>query len=114
MTVETCMRLVDGMRPNGFSEAVKRRFLGEAEGKVRVELLGEEPDAVPAIDGNTPADTELTAPSVARPVEAGISGHAANVATFSWRTATAQQRAAKKREIAVAAARGEKIYPGRM
>ena len=57
MTVETCMRLVDGMRPNGFSEAVKRRFLGEAEGKVRVELLGEEPDAVPAIDGNTPADT---------------------------------------------------------
>lgn len=54
------------------------------------------------------------APAVVRPVEAGISGHSANVATFSWRTATAQQRAAKKREIAVAAARGEKVYPGRM
>ena len=63
MTVETCIRLVDGMRPNGFSEAVKRRFLGEAEGKVRVELLGEEPDAAPVIDENTSADTELTAPA---------------------------------------------------
>lgn len=63
MTVETCMRLVDGMRPNGFSEAVKRRFLGAVEGKVRVELLGEEPDTVPVMDENTPADTELTAPT---------------------------------------------------
>jgi hypothetical protein len=57
------MRLVDGMRPNGFSEAVKRRFLGEVEGKVRVELLGEEPGTVPVMDENTPADTELTAPT---------------------------------------------------
>lgn len=63
MTVETCMRLVDGMKPNGFSPSVKLRFLEEIEGKVRVELLGEEPDAVPAIDESTPADTELAAPA---------------------------------------------------
>ena len=63
MTIETCVRLVDDMLPNRVPEAVKRRLLGEVEGKVRVELLGEEPDANPLIDGNTSADTELTAPA---------------------------------------------------
>ena len=38
MTIETCVRLVDEMLPNRVSEAVKRRLLGEVEGKVRVEL----------------------------------------------------------------------------
>ena len=63
MTVEACVRLVDDMIPNGFPEAVKRRFLGEVEGKVRVELLGEEPDSVAWEDGLAPEDTELAVPS---------------------------------------------------
>lgn len=63
MTVEACMRLVDDLYPNSFPEAVKRRFLGEVEGKVRVELLGEEPESVLPLDETTPADTELAAPA---------------------------------------------------
>ena len=59
MTIETCMRLVDEMLPNRVSEAVKRRLLGEVEGKVRVELLGEEPQDAPFFSPDTPADTQL-------------------------------------------------------
>ena len=62
MTIETCMRLVDEMLPNRVSEAVKRRLLGEVEGKVRVELLGEEPQDAPFFSPDTPADTQLAAP----------------------------------------------------
>ena len=43
MTIETCMGLVDAMLPNRIPEAVKLCLLGEVEGKVRVELLGQEP-----------------------------------------------------------------------
>lgn len=63
MTIESCLRFVDTAMPNALPEAVKRRFLGEAEGKVRVELLGEAPDAIPVIDETTPPDTELAAPA---------------------------------------------------
>ena len=62
MTIETCMNLVDAMRPNGVETAVKLRFLGEIEGKVRVELLGEEPDGEADFDVETPTERELTAP----------------------------------------------------
>ena len=62
MTIETCMNLVDAMRPNGTPVAVKRRFLGEIEGRVRVELLGEEPDGTWDIGEDTPTDRELAAP----------------------------------------------------
>lgn len=62
MTVGTCLSLVDAMMPNGVDQLVKLRFLGEAEGKVRVELLGERPDGDCAFDGDTPADTELCVP----------------------------------------------------
>ena len=63
MTIDACMRLVDELMPNRIPREVKLRLLGEVEGKVRVELLGEEPDAAPVIDENTPADTELSAPA---------------------------------------------------
>ena len=62
MTIETCLRFVDTVMPNVFSESFKRSFLGEIEGKVRVELLGEEPDPALAIRDATPGNTELTAP----------------------------------------------------
>lgn len=62
MTIDTCIRLVDELMPNRFPEAVKLRLLGEVEGKVRVELLGEDPAAAPVFDEDTSVDTELSAP----------------------------------------------------
>ena len=62
MTIETCMELVDGMMPNRAPRAVKLRFLGEIEGKVRVELLGEEPPVQPLFREDTPAETVLSVP----------------------------------------------------
>ena len=62
MTIQTCMKLVDTVMPNALPGAVKLRFLGEIEGRVRVELLGEEPDRMTVFDESTPADTELSAP----------------------------------------------------
>ncbi len=63
MTIDTCLRFVDTVMPNSFPEAVKRSFLGEVEGKVRVELLGEEPDPVAFLPASAPGDTVLTAPA---------------------------------------------------
>ena len=48
-----------------------------------------------------------------RPVEAGLSGQSANVATFHWRQATPAQRQAQRKAIRDAAARGQKLYPGK-
>ena len=62
MTIDTCIRLVDAMKPNGADALVKRRFLGEVEGRVRVELLGESPEMCLPFDENTPEDTELCVP----------------------------------------------------
>lgn len=62
MTIKTCMNLVDTVMPNALPEAVKLRFLGEVEGRVRVELLGEEPNTMAVFDASTSADTELSAP----------------------------------------------------
>lgn len=47
-----------------------------------------------------------------RPVENGVSGQAASVTTFDYRSASREQREAIKRQIREAAARGEKVYPG--
>ena len=63
MTIDACMRLVDELMPNCISREVKLRLLGEVEGKVRVELLGEELHAVPVLDEDTSMDTELSAPA---------------------------------------------------
>lgn len=62
MTIDACMKLVDAMCPNATEPALKLRFLGEVEGKVRVELLGEEPNGRTDFDERTPPSTELTAP----------------------------------------------------
>lgn len=48
-----------------------------------------------------------------RPVENGTSAQAASVTKFDYRTASPEQRAALKRQIRDAVARGEKLYPGR-
>ena len=48
-----------------------------------------------------------------RPDENGTSGQSASVTTFDYSKASKQQREALKREIRAAAARGEKLYPGR-
>ena len=47
-----------------------------------------------------------------RPDESGISGQAPSVTTFDYRNASAEQRAALKKRIREASARGEKLYPG--
>lgn len=62
MTIESCLKLVDSMMPNGVSDSVKLRFLGEIEGKVRVELLGEAPDGEADFNERTPGGTELCVP----------------------------------------------------
>lgn len=49
----------------------------------------------------------------ARPDENGVASYAPSVATFDYRSASKDQRAALKKAIRDAAARGEKLYPGR-
>lgn len=48
-----------------------------------------------------------------RPTENGTSGQAPSVTSFNYRTASPEQRAALKKRIFEAEARGEKVYPGR-
>ena len=48
-----------------------------------------------------------------RPDENGISAQAPSVTTFDYRNASAEQRSALKKRIRDAAARGEKLYPGK-
>ena len=48
-----------------------------------------------------------------RPDENGTSGQAASVTTFDYSKASTAQRNALKQQIRAAAARGEKLYPGR-
>ena len=48
-----------------------------------------------------------------RPDENGTSGQSPSVTTFDYSKASQAQRDALKREIRAAAARGEKLYPGR-
>lgn len=62
MTIQTCMDLVDAMVPNGLPASVKLRLLGEIEGKVKVELHGDDPSAASAFDGTVSPDTELCVP----------------------------------------------------
>ena len=48
-----------------------------------------------------------------RPDENGTTGQSPSVTTFDYRKASREQRDALKKEIRAAAARGEKVYPGR-
>lgn len=49
----------------------------------------------------------------ARPVENGTQAQAPSVTTFDYAHASREQREALKRQIREAAARGQKIYPGK-
>lgn len=62
MTVKNCLELVDALYPSVADEGVKRQFLAEIEGRVRVELLDEEPGEV-FIAPDTPEDTPLCVPA---------------------------------------------------
>ncbi len=62
MTIESCLQLVDTMLPNGVASTIKRRWLSEIEGRVRVELLGLSPAEIRPFGADTPADTELCVP----------------------------------------------------
>jgi hypothetical protein len=48
-----------------------------------------------------------------RPDENGTSGQSPSVTTFDYSQASRDQREALKKQIRAAAARGEKLYPGR-
>jgi hypothetical protein len=41
MTVNTCIALADMLAPNDIDAALKRRWLGEIDGNVRVDLMGQ-------------------------------------------------------------------------
>ena len=62
MTISTCIGLVDALSPNALERGVKLRLLGEIEGKVRVELLGESPADTVAFAEGMSEDRELSAP----------------------------------------------------
>ena len=59
MTVSACLDLVDSMLPNAADASVKRRWLTELEGRIRVERLGEPAGSFPALD----ADSDLLVPA---------------------------------------------------
>lgn len=49
-----------------------------------------------------------------RPQENGTGSHAPSITTFDYRNASREQREALKQQIRLAAARGEKLYPGKI
>ncbi len=64
MTVTTSIQVADSLVPNHIGEEIKRRWLGDLEGMVRVELM-EEPTAEVAdltVEGVLPTDAPLTIP----------------------------------------------------
>ena len=62
MTIEGCIRLVEAMFPGAMDEALSLHFLGEIEGKVKVELHGEDPAVSVQFDGTTDKGTVLSVP----------------------------------------------------
>lgn len=63
MTISECIKLVDTMAPNGMETSVKLRLLSEIEGRVRVELLGEDPGDTVALGEDAPGETVLCVPA---------------------------------------------------
>ncbi len=51
------------MAPGEVDPVLRLRWLCEIEGRVRVELLGEDPAAIPEINTETPRHTVLTVPA---------------------------------------------------
>ena len=62
MTLGYCMELVDGIAPNGYDESIKKRWIGELDGRVRIELHDEAIEAVSEYDASTSLNTQLAAP----------------------------------------------------
>lgn len=58
MTINTCLSLVDEILPNAVPQTIKSRWLSELEGRVRAELLGQQPDTLTLPD----ADAALAVP----------------------------------------------------
>lgn len=64
MTVKNSLEMADALVHNGIGEEIKRRWLGDLEGMVRVELQGcsvEEAETA-TVDGVMPADGALAVP----------------------------------------------------
>ena len=62
MTLEQCLGMVDSFCPTAADMTVKLQLVSEIEGRVRVELLGEEPGDV-EINEETSGDRELVVPA---------------------------------------------------
>ncbi len=63
MTLQNFLDLTDLLSPGAVDPALRLRWLGEIEGRVRVELLGESPEALSVIASDSPRDAVLAAPS---------------------------------------------------
>jgi hypothetical protein len=63
MTMQTCMELVGKLAPYDAEPALVTRLIGEIEGKVRVELLGEAPESLPDFSGEIPCGIALCVPA---------------------------------------------------
>lgn len=64
MTVKKSLQMADAVAPNRIGEEIKRRWLGDLEGMIRVELRGDSPEAAAAAtpDGMPSEDDVLGAP----------------------------------------------------
>ena len=63
MTVKSFLELTDALTPDEVDPILRLRWLEEIEGRVRVELLGEDPAGLSEINRETSPDTVLAAPA---------------------------------------------------
>ena len=63
MTIQSFLELTDALTPGEVDPTVRLRWLGEIEGRVRVELLGEDPTTLSEINRDTPTATVLAVPA---------------------------------------------------
>ncbi len=63
MTIQNFLDLTDLLSPASVDPVLRLQWLGEIEGRVRVELLGEDPLSLPEVGTGTARDTVLTVPS---------------------------------------------------
>lgn len=59
MTIETCIRAVDEIKPNAFSDETKTQWLSEVEGMVQTEIFLFHPVNLVQYSYDTDKDTEL-------------------------------------------------------
>ncbi len=63
MTIQNFLDLTDRLAPGCADPLLRLRWLGEIEGRVRVELLGEDPATLPFIGADTATNTLLSVPA---------------------------------------------------